>query len=188
LIQRFSNDLVGNSLAVIILLGMIISAIYIGSLFLRSAKLTPKPWINWLIPILALIGLGVAAYLAFVEVKKVAPICGPVGDCSSVQNSRYSKLFGVFPVGIVGVIGYISILIAWVIGMISSQPVKKIAIVSIWVMSWFGVLFSIYLTFLEPFVIGATCIWCISSAITITLLLWTSTPGALSALQIDDED
>ncbi|WP_287908301.1 vitamin K epoxide reductase family protein [Chloroflexus sp.] len=31
-----------------------------------------------------------------------------------------------------------------------------------------GTLFSLYLTFLEPFVIGATCIWCLLSAITMT--------------------
>jgi uncharacterized membrane protein len=34
----------------------------------------------------------------------------------------------------------------------------------------FGILFSIYLTFLEPFVIGATCIWCLSSAVIMTIL------------------
>ncbi|MCK5794824.1 MAG: hypothetical protein KAH12_08950, partial [Anaerolineales bacterium] len=34
----------------------------------------------------------------------------------------------------------------------------------------FGLLFSIYLTFLEPFVIGATCIWCLSSAVIMTIL------------------
>jgi uncharacterized membrane protein len=37
-----------------------------------------------------------------------------------------------------------------------------------------GVLFSIYLTFLEPFVIGATCAWCLSSAVIMTLLLLTT--------------
>jgi len=35
-----------------------------------------------------------------------------------------------------------------------------------------GTLFSIYLTFLEPFVIGATCAWCLTSAIIMTALLW----------------
>ena len=34
-----------------------------------------------------------------------------------------------------------------------------------------GVLFSVCLTFLEPFVIGATCAWCLSSAVIMTLLL-----------------
>ena len=38
--------------------------------------------------------------------------------------------------------------------------------------------FSAYLTFLEPFVIGATCMWCIGSALAMLGLLWlTAEPG-----------
>ena len=37
-------------------------------------------------------------------------------------------------------------------------------------MSAFGLIFSIYLTFLEPFVIGATCAWCLTSAILMTMV------------------
>ena len=43
---------------------------------------------------------------------------------------------------------------------------------------WPGWRFSVYLTFLEPFVIGATCMWCLGSAVVVTLLLWlTARPG-----------
>jgi uncharacterized membrane protein len=42
------------------------------------------------------------------------------------------------------------------------------------VMTSAGILFSIYLTFLEPFVIGATCAWCITSAVIMTLLFLLS--------------
>jgi uncharacterized membrane protein len=45
-----------------------------------------------------------------------------------------------------------------------------------------GVMFSIYLTFLEPFVIGATCAWCLASAIIITALFWLSLPPARLAI------
>ncbi len=42
-----------------------------------------------------------------------------------------------------------------------------------------GTGFSIYLTFLEPFVIGATCMWCLSSAVIVTVLMWlTARPAA----------
>jgi uncharacterized membrane protein len=41
-------------------------------------------------------------------------------------------------------------------------------------MTAFGLAFSIYLTFLEPFVIGATCAWCLTSAIVMTALFWLS--------------
>ena len=54
-------------------------------------------------------------------------------------------------------------------------------------MAWFGVLFSIYLTFLEPFVIGATCAWCITSAIVMTLIFWVSTGPAKQAWGTSDD-
>jgi len=47
-----------------------------------------------------------------------------------------------------------------------------------------GTLFSVYLTFLEPFVIRATCAWCLTSAILMTaLLLFTVTPGRLALIK-----
>jgi len=50
-------------------------------------------------------------------------------------------------------------------------------------MTLFGVLFSIYLTFLEPFVIGATCMWCLSSAVIMTGLLWLAVNPGKAAIQ-----
>jgi uncharacterized membrane protein len=45
-----------------------------------------------------------------------------------------------------------------------------------------GTLFSIYLTFLEPFVIGATCAWCLTSAVLMTVLMLLSIAPAKFAL------
>ena len=39
-------------------------------------------------------------------------------------------------------------------------------------MAIFGVVFSAYLTFLEPFVIGASCFWCLTSAVWMLTILW----------------
>jgi uncharacterized membrane protein len=36
------------------------------------------------------------------------------------------------------------------------------------------VIFSIYLTYLEPFVIGAVCAWCLTSSVVMTLLMLLS--------------
>ena len=49
-------------------------------------------------------------------------------------------------------------------------------------MTVFGVLFSIYLTYLEPFVIGAVCAWCLTSAVVMTLLLLVSVETAVPHL------
>ena len=45
----------------------------------------------------------------------------------------------------------------------------------------FGTLFSIYLTFLEPFVIGASCAWCLASAVLMTAILVMSAKPAAHA-------
>jgi uncharacterized membrane protein len=52
------------------------------------------------------------------------------------------------------------------------------ATLGIWAAALLGTLFSVYLTFLEPFVIGATCAWCLTSAVVMTLLLWATAPMA----------
>ncbi len=60
------------------------------------------------------------------------------------------------------------------------QAFKRVSALSIWGMGIFGVLFSAYLTYLEAFVIGATCMWCITSAVLMILILWASTPATLA--------
>lgn len=50
-------------------------------------------------------------------------------------------------------------------------------------MSGGGTLFSVYLTFLEPFVIGATCAWRITSAIMITIVMLLSIRPAKVAME-----
>ncbi len=46
-----------------------------------------------------------------------------------------------------------------------------------------GTLLSAYLTFLEPFVIGATCMWCITSALVMVAVLWISAGPGWAAYQ-----
>jgi uncharacterized membrane protein len=131
--------------------------------------------------------MGIAAYLTFVETTKTSAICGPIGDCNSVQQSPYAMILGILPVGVLGLLGYAAILALWVVQRFSSEKIRRLAWFGLWGLSIFGVLFSIYLTFLEPFVIGATCIWCISSAIIMTLLLWATTPLARLAAGAPEE-
>ena len=55
--------------------------------------------------------------------------------------------------------------------------------VALLAMAAFGTLFSIYLTFLEPFVIGATCAWCLTSAVVMTLLMLLAARPGFEALE-----
>lgn len=133
-------------------------------------------------PLLALVGLVVAGYLAFIESTGGEAVCGPVGDCNTVQQSEYAFLFGVVSVGLLGMLSYIAILSAWLIDRWGSEQLADLAQVSIFFMALIGTFFSIYLTFLEPFVIGATCAWCLTSAVVITALMMLSAKPAKVAL------
>ncbi|HLF91039.1 MAG TPA: vitamin K epoxide reductase family protein [Anaerolineales bacterium] len=177
--ERFALDPVGNSLAVAVLVGMLLSVFLAGYALLKGIHLSP--WPDWVLPMLVVIGLAIAGYLTYVETANTKAVCGPVGDCNTVQESEYARLFGVLPIGLLGMVGYVGIGIAWMLKTYSANEPATIGALAIWGLALFGTFFSIYLTFLEPFVIGATCAWCLSSAIIMTLLLWASTPSAKQA-------
>ena len=174
---NLARDPAGNALAIVALLGMTLVVGYVAITGRRAAG-QPAGWQSWAIPFLALLGLGVAGYLAYVETQQVAAVCGPVGDCNTVQQSEYARLFGLIPIGVLGLVGYAAILTVWVVARCGQGQLAALAWLALLAMTLFSTLFSIYLTFLEPFVIGATCAWCLTSAVVMTLLLaLTVTPG-----------
>jgi uncharacterized membrane protein/thiol-disulfide isomerase/thioredoxin len=176
--DNFLRDPAGNTLSIIVLIGMLGALFWTGKLFLMPTTSSLKR--NWIvgIPILCLIGFFVAGYLSYVETSQVMAVCGPVGDCNTVQQSDYARLFGVLPIGILGLVGYTFIAIAWLIVRFASNRLANLAAISLFLLTLSGTLFSIYLTFLEPFVIGATCAWCLTSAVLMTaLMLITVTPA-----------
>lgn len=146
----------------------------------------PERTAGALIPLLAVAGLGVALYLTYVETQNVAAVCGPVGDCNAVQSSPFAKLFGVLPVGLLGALGYVAILAAWAVR--HRDPFARLAPLAIFGMALFGVLFSAYLTYLELYIIRAVCIWCLTSAIIMALLLVLAVGPAVAMLAEGDED
>lgn len=145
-----------------------------------------QKWWGLSIPLIVISGLLVAGYLAFVEISANLPVCG-VGmpGCVTVQTSRYAKLFDIIPIGVIGVMGYLAILVAWILGEKSKGNISRYCYLAAWGMCFFGVLFSSYLTYLEPFVIHATCTWCITSAVLMILLLWIITPIGQKVLNDD---
>lgn len=173
----------GFALAVVVMIGMIMALLFAIGRSVFGLKKPPWPkakrWdVGRLIPPLAVMGLGVAVYLTYVETWAVAAVCGPVGDCNAVQTSEYAYLFGI-PIGVLGVIGYVAILTTWAWGTWRADNRATLALLA---MTAFGVLFSIYLTYLEPFVIGAVCAWCLTSAVVMTLLLLLSVEMAVPQL------
>jgi uncharacterized membrane protein len=173
-VQRLQRDPVGNGVAVVVLVGLL-AALVASVRGVRPSGSGSQAVPPWVVPALCLLGMGVAAYLSFVEVTGGRAVCGPVGDCNAVQQSPYARLFGVLPVGILGLVGYAVILAAWAVGRGGPSAVRGPALRLRWAMAFAATAFSVYLTFLEPFVIGATCAWCITSAVVVALLLLATT-------------
>jgi uncharacterized membrane protein len=137
---------------------------------------------GWLVPVVACLGLMVAGYLAYVEIGENEAVCGAVGDCNTVQQSEYAELFGLIPIGLLGAFGYVTILVAWFVSRHTTGWISDAAQAVILGAAVFGTAFSIYLTFLEPFVIGATCAWCLTSALLMFLILCLQAPVGWAAV------
>ncbi|MBN1537416.1 MAG: vitamin K epoxide reductase family protein [Anaerolineales bacterium] len=179
----------GFSIATLVIAGMVASLLFVGTTYVRGISTLPRifnaGWLQYALPVLCVIGLGVAGYLSYVEIFVVEAVCGPVGDCNAVQSSIYAKLFGVLPIGVLGMAGYVAILAAWLYPRIRRDRLAHYAPLANFCMTIFGVIFSVYLTYLEIFVIRAVCMWCVTSAIIMTLLLLVTLGPALQAM--DDE-
>lgn len=182
-LERLGRDPLGNALAILVLIGMLTSVVAVIIQWRKPLALqadeAPSVWI----PLLCIAGMLAAAYLAYVETTHTQAVCGPVGDCNTVQQSEYARLFGVLPIGVLGLAGYAAILAAWLTAKFGPRRYTRAALAALFGMTLFGVLFSIYLTFLEPFVIGATCAWCLTSAVIMTALLWVTLPASKAALK-----
>lgn len=159
--------------AIVILLGLIG-----GIWWTNSGDSDRLPYVLELVVFwLVVVGLLIAGYMLRSETGEQLPYCGPIGDCVTVQHSEYARLFGWLPVGALGVVGYASILLVWSVTRFGPQRIKHIAIRIQYLLLLFGVLFSLYLTFLELFVIRAMCVWCLTSALTMLLIFWAYCGG-----------
>ncbi len=172
--QKLAKDPLGNGIAIGILALMLVSLIIISCAYIRHGFPQRGTKITYLMPILALCGMGIAIYLSYIEVSGDEAVCGFIGHCDEVQQSPYSWLFGLIPVGILGSIGYLVIALMWGVyqfGKPHNWATKALPIFLI-----VSVIIACYLTFLEPFVIGAVCMWCLISALIMTALLWLAHP------------
>jgi uncharacterized membrane protein len=137
------------------------------------------PWLQQIHPgvvlaLLDLIGLAIAGYLSVIELQGELPYCGPLKGCEEVALSQYARVGGV-PVAVFGVALSISLFflaIAWM----RSGRIELLA--AHYGLSLLGVVFEIYFTYLEVFVIGAVCVWCASYGVSllarfgVALLVW----------------
>jgi uncharacterized membrane protein len=119
--------------------------------------------------LVALAGMFVALYLTLYKLGYIGTLVCAVGSCETVQTSKWATFLGL-PVGMWGV-GYYMVVLALSLAGLSPTLAERISVSRLLVgLTGFGVLFSLWLTYLELFVIHAICQWCVISAILATAL------------------
>jgi uncharacterized membrane protein len=125
------------------------------------------------VALLALAGLGIAAYLTYARYAHATIVC-TTGGCETVQSSDYAEVLGI-PVAVLGLVGYAAILVtAFLPGESARLAGAALALG--------GLVFSVYLIFVQIFPIGAFCVWCLASDL-VMLLLAAATVARLRAGQ-----
>lgn len=129
------------------------------------------------IALLAMGGVVLAIYLTLYKLGMIAELACSVGSCEKVQTSEWATFLGM-PVALWGVGAYLAVLVLALIGL---QPAFAESRAISWLLvglNVWNVLFSGWLTYLELFVIDAICMWCITSAVLMAIIL------ALSVLDL----
>lgn len=116
----------------------------------------------------AAIGTLVSAYLTWVHYSGNLALCIGVGGCESVQNSRFSVV-GPVPVALVGLAGFVAILAVALSRIRGDAP--QWADTALFGLSLAATLYVAYLTYIELFVLGAVCPWCVTVALCAAAIL-----------------
>jgi uncharacterized membrane protein len=122
---------------------------------------------------LALAGIFISLYLTLYKLGIVGELSCTLGSCETVNTSRWSVFLGL-PVAAWGLLFYLDVFGVALLGTMprwENEPVISIVLVA---QAAVGVLFSAWLTYLELAVIHAICIWCVTSAIIVLVILLVS--------------
>ena len=136
--------------------------------------------------ILAGIGFVDSLYLTYVKLSNSYAICGPIGDCESVNTSKYAEIAGI-PIALLGAGTYLVIILLLLMEN-RGDYWAEYGPIMVFGISLAGVLYSAYLTYVEIYVLRAICPYCVVSAVVLVLLLALATtrlvrdPGTQSAL------
>lgn len=139
--------------------------------------------------LLALGGLAIGAYLTLYKLGYVGALTCSVGSCEKVQTSRWSEFLGL-PVATWG-LGYYAVVLALTMAGARERYMDSRGLsLALLVLTGWGTLFSVWLTYLELNVIHAICQWCVISAMIAVILFllsvvdWRETKAAAVVVEV----
>jgi len=125
-------------------------------------------WLYRISIILTILGLAVSIYMTIYKITSNDALCLGSGDCSTVNASRFSEIYGI-PVATVGIAGYFAILLTHFFEK-RDKFFKQNGQMAIFGMSLTGFLFTVYLIYVEIAIIKAFCPFCIASQTFMTII------------------
>lgn len=128
-----------------------------------------KRYLTYLILALIFIGVYDAGYLTIEHYRNVIPPCSIndiFADCGRVLQSEYAVLFGI-PLSLLGLVHYV---LLFGISVFVIRFRKPLTTYWLLLQTTAGLLFSLYLVYLQLFVIRAICPYCMLSALVSTLI------------------
>ena len=128
--------------------------------------------LNRIVIVLALAGVAVAGTLTYTHFMDVIVPCGKSSGCATVLTHPSSK-WGPIPVAALGLGAYLAILGLSIFRSIVGFAKTKTAGTLAYGIGLSGAVVSIGLQVYAKIIIGQYCMWCISSAIIMTLLFMT---------------
>jgi len=119
--------------------------------------------------VITLVGLIDAIYLIVIKYANNESLCFiSAGDCSSVNNSIYSEIYGI-PIAGIGAAAFLAILVMPVFESRSTLLPRWFPDIFFGI-SLIGVIYSAYLTYFQIAVINAVCPFCVFSAVCMLVL------------------
>ena len=127
------------------------------------------------IALVALTGIFISLYLLLYKVGAFGTIICGTGGCETVQNSPWAYFLGL-PVAAWGLLGYVTMMGVAMAGIQPRFDASRWVSLALVALTTVALLFSIYLSILEEFVIHAWCQWCIASALLSVLAFGLAIP------------
>ena len=112
--------------------------------------------------LLSLLGIGISVYLVYIHYTGLQPACVPGMECETVLTSKYAQMWGI-PVSLMGMLLYTGLFVSSLWLIIKRTQHKGLAAIGHYTLSLSGTIFSLYLLYLEAFVIHDYCTWCLAS-------------------------
>lgn len=125
----------------------------------------PAERVALVLVLLASAGLVIAGYLLAVRLAGELPACPVSGGCETVQQSEYSAIAGV-PVAGLGA-AYSAVIVVATLAWWRAGDRRALYVA--YGLGLLGTLMVGYLTYLELFVIGAICTWCVAYGLTVVV-------------------